>query len=215
MLTSSDLHELATALSLAQGELADAGKNAVNTFFKSPGSPQGSKYADLAEVLQTIRPIASKHGLSFVQGVAYTDGLARVVTRLMHKTGQFLQEELDIPLTKKDAQGLGAALTYGRRYAVAAMFGIAQDDDDGNTASEAPSKNRAKTPQTEVQPPSKTQVLTDVSRALIAEFDKLGSDKVGDPERMKELTQEFASLTAVEQTQVRQAGSDARKRMGL
>lgn len=187
---------LATSLSAAQGELADANKSSFNPGFKS-------KYADLAEVLQTIRPIAAKYGLSFVQGVAYTDGLAKVVTRLMHKSGQFIEEELSIPVTKKDAQGLGSAFTYGRRYSIAAFFGIAQDDDDG----EAATPKKVKAPQTQgpaTQPGPETQVV----KAMIAAFKAAQTQ-----DDMSRLTTEYASLSPMEQAQVLSEAKAARARV--
>ena len=51
----------------------------------------------------------------------------------MHESGQWLKSEIRIPLTnKKDAQEIGSACTYGRRYGLTAMVGLAQIDDDGN-----------------------------------------------------------------------------------
>lgn len=204
MLSSATTDLLATALSAAQGELGDAAKSSFNPGFKS-------KYADLAEVLQTIRPIAAKNGLSFVQGVAYDDGLAKVVTRLMHKSGQFLEESLSIPVTKKDAQGLGSAFTYGRRYSIAAFFGIAQDDDDGESASPRKAKTVTVTPR-------ETQVLepSSIVKVLISELKTVGLDsslRESDELVMKRMTSEFAALTALEQTQVLPEAKAARLRL--
>lgn len=200
MLTSTETDLLATALSAAQGELADAAKSSFNPGFKS-------KYADLAEVLQTIRPIAAKHGLSFVQGVAYTEGspgLAKVVTRLMHKSGQYVMEELAIPVTKKDAQGLGSAFTYGRRYSIAAFFGIAQDDDDGTDASPRGKEAKAKPSPPQTQGPVNP---SPIAQALVDRF------KTATEDDMVGLVSEYATLTAAEQTQVLGPAKAARLRI--
>ena len=54
-------------------------------------------------------------------------------TTLMHSSGQWLRSKIKLPLSKVDAQGVGAAVTYGRRYGLSAMVGIAQYDDDANS----------------------------------------------------------------------------------
>jgi hypothetical protein len=129
MKLSEQIDQLAAALSAAQGEIEDAVKSNTNPHFKS-------KYADLAENLSKIRPVASKHGLAFSQCPAMRDGKAVVETILMHKSGQYIiYEPSEAVLGKNDAQGVGSATTYLRRYSIAAVFGIAQDDEDGNEAS--------------------------------------------------------------------------------
>jgi hypothetical protein len=60
--------------------------------------------------------------------------MAVVVTTLAHETGQWVRGRLALPLAKTDPQGIGSAITYGRRYALAAMVGVAPEDDDGNAA---------------------------------------------------------------------------------
>ena len=74
-----------------------------------------------------------------------------VETILAHESGQWIQSELCMPLAKNDPQGVGSAITYGRRYGLAAIVGIvADDDDDGNAAS-------LKSGNGHVQPPTKNQ----------------------------------------------------------
>lgn len=193
MQTSTTTAELSKALSLAQGELQDATKTVNNTFFKT-------KYADLSEVLQTVRPTLSKHGLAFVQGVSYQDGLGVVTTRLMHLSGEFCEETLLIPVVKKDPQGLGSALTYGRRYALAAMVGISQEDDDAE--SDKPKKTRQTQGTLSTSSTPGTQVQN-----LIAKFDLAKTDA-----DLELLTEEFTVLSAVEQTLVLPSAKAARLR---
>ena len=119
--------ELFAAMAAAQGEIENADKNASNPHFKS-------KYADLAEVLNTCRPVFSKHGLSLTQSTEFNGALVSVVTLLAHKTGGFITATASCSPAKTDAQGVGAATTYLRRYSAAAMAGIAQEDDDGQAA---------------------------------------------------------------------------------
>lgn len=138
MKMSESISALATALAKAQGEMENASKNAANPHFKS-------KYADLSEVLNTIRPVLSKHGLAIVQMPSFAEGVAHVETMLMHSSGEWLAEVASAPVSKQDAQGVGSAITYLRRYSAAAFAAIAQEDDDAN-ASVGGKKQPAKPP---------------------------------------------------------------------
>jgi hypothetical protein len=124
---SESIKELATALAKAQAEIENASKSSVNPHFKS-------KYADLAEVLNTVRPVFSKHGISVIQAPSYEAGIAGVETMLMHSSGEWLSNTCSAPVSKQDAQGVGSAVTYLRRYSLASFAGIAQEDDDANAA---------------------------------------------------------------------------------
>lgn len=128
MNTSEQINELAKALAEAQGEMKSAAKDAKNPFFNS-------SYATLDSIWEACRETLSKHGLSVVQ-VPITDeyGL-RLVTRLCHASGQWIEGALSLNPSKNDLQGIGSAITYGRRYMLGAMVGVATDnDDDGNEA---------------------------------------------------------------------------------
>ena len=126
---SDKIDKLATALAKAQSEIEGARNNSQNPFFKS-------NYADLHAVISSAMPSLTKHGLSVVQGNRFcneTNGFY-VTTMLMHESGQWIKSEVRMPLgAKKDAQAVGGASTYGRRYGLSAMIGIAQYDDDGNS----------------------------------------------------------------------------------
>ena len=119
--------ELFAALAEAQGRIENATKNAANPHFRS-------KYADLAEVLNTIRPVFADCGLSLIQSPGYDGSIASVTTVLAHKSGGFIASTASCVPAKADAQGIGSATTYLRRYSAAAIAGIAQEDDDGNAA---------------------------------------------------------------------------------
>lgn len=127
MQKSEQINELATSLAKAQAEIENASKNSSNPHFKS-------KYADLAEVINTVRPVFSSHGLSISQFPSFADGLASVETVLMHSSGQWMSGTASAGVTKQDAQGVGSAITYLRRYSLAAVAGIAQEDDDANAS---------------------------------------------------------------------------------
>jgi hypothetical protein len=133
MRQSESIAELAKALAGAQGEMENAGRNASNPHFKS-------RYADLAEIINTTRPVLAAHGLAVVQFPGYVDGIAHVETILMHGSGEFVASTTSAPVVKSDPQGVGSAITYLRRYSLAAVCGIAQEDDDANAASQPRSR---------------------------------------------------------------------------
>ncbi len=128
MKTSDSVKEVATAMAKAQAIMAGAAKDKMNPGFKS-------KYADLASVWDACRDALTRNGLSVVQMTRTSDAQeVVVVTRLLHSSGEWIEGELALPVTKNDAQGFGSALTYARRYALAAAVGVAPEDDDANAA---------------------------------------------------------------------------------
>lgn len=62
------------------------------------------------------------------------NGRLNITTMLAHSSGQYISSTLTMTVTKLDPQAIGSAITYGRRYALAAMVGLAQEDDDGEKA---------------------------------------------------------------------------------
>jgi hypothetical protein len=131
------MKDLFAALVQCQGELGAALKDATNPHFKS-------KYADLASVVGAIKPVASKHGLGYVQCFHPSEGGVTVETIIVHTSGEhFSTGPLFVPATKQDAQGYGSAITYARRYSLQTAFGVPADDDDGNAAAaSAPKLNQ-------------------------------------------------------------------------
>ena len=126
---SDDIKELALALSKTQSILKGALKDSNNPFFKS-------KYADLASVWDACREPLAANGLSVVQMPCNdTPDSVALETILMHTSGQWISSVFSMPVSKHDAQAVGSAITYARRYALAAVVGIAPEDDDGNLAS--------------------------------------------------------------------------------
>ena len=132
---SSEINELAKALSMFQGAVIDAAKDKKGYNFK---------YADLSSILEIARPLLVKNGLSVSQMPSTGgNGECIVETCLMHESGQYMSSQLKmgVSLVKNlsEAQSFGSVLTYCRRYALAAVLGITQADDD---ASIAPSGKR-------------------------------------------------------------------------
>ena len=125
---SENINELASALAKAQGEMQAAIKDSVNPFFKS-------KYADLGSVWDAARPVLSKNGLCVIQSTEILGDKIVMVTTLAHSSGQWMKSYLPLNPSKNDSQGVGAAITYLRRYSLSALVGVVcDDDDDGETA---------------------------------------------------------------------------------
>lgn len=129
MNTSDTITKVAAAFVAAQSELGHAPKDSTNPHFKS-------KYADLATVIDTMRPVLAKHKLAVLQRNQPSERGVTVQTVLLHESGEWIADDgLHVPAAKNDPQGFGSALTYTRRYGLASLLGVAQDDDDGNAAS--------------------------------------------------------------------------------
>ena len=137
---SDKIDKLAAALSKAQSEMKGAEKKSINPFFNSG-------YADLHTVIESSFPHLTNHGLSVIQGNESRPGEFFVTTMLLHESGQWIKSRLKMPIEKATAQSVGSVITYGRRYGLSAITGIAQYDDDGNAASQSKgiTQNHAKT----------------------------------------------------------------------
>ena len=194
MIWSTEIDKVAEALAKANAELKSIGKDRTNPHFKN-------KYATLDAIMDAIRPSLAKHGLSVVQGAKeVTDGF-NVVTMLIHSSGQFVSNVVPVPLSKNDAQGVGSALTYGRRYGVSSLLALATDeDDDGNQASKAkpePAK-RAEPPKPEPKVEDREWDGTDTDAARFP-FPVKGSENFGKPmgEMSDEALQKFIAWAGV------------------
>jgi len=128
---SESIKNLASALVKFQEEIKNPANTADNPFFKS-------KYAPLNDVLNLVRPILTKNGLSLIQSPSGDGQNIIITTMLLHSSGEWIETDpLVLKADKPTAQGAGSAITYARRYAVSAVLGISsEDDDDGNHATE-------------------------------------------------------------------------------
>jgi hypothetical protein len=136
MKTSNEINELAAAMAIAQGQMGAAYKNSSNPHFKS-------SFADLASISDVIKKPLSDNGLSVVQFPINNEQGVAITTRVMHKSGQWIEESFGIKPVKAGPQEYGSLISYFRRYALAAIFAIPQTDDDANSiqlAAEAPQK---------------------------------------------------------------------------
>ena len=123
------MSEIHKALSKAQSKMRGAVKDSTNPHFRS-------RYADLESVIDALKAPFAECGLSYYQSVS-EDGL-RLITTIAHESGETISGSVPLIIGKQDMQGVGSAITYARRYGLAALAGVSQTDDDGNAACEPP-----------------------------------------------------------------------------
>jgi hypothetical protein len=128
---------LVAALAAAQGRFPHIAKTKTATVRpKNGGSPYSYSYADLADVLDAVRPVLAREGLAIAQPTEYgPDGRLYLATRLLHTSGGSLTATIALGQDPGQHQAFGGALTYLRRYALTTLLGIqADEDDDGANA---------------------------------------------------------------------------------
>ena len=126
-LQSEKIDELMGALAKAQGEMSYASTDSSNPHFRS-------KYADLASVWQACREALAKNGLALVQTLDLAGESQVLITTLGHSSGQWMKSIMKLPVQKPGPQEIGSCISYCRRYSLAAMVGVYQDEDDAEKA---------------------------------------------------------------------------------
>jgi hypothetical protein len=129
---SESTNEIATALSKAQGEFPRININQENPYFKSG-------FADLNNIIRSIRPALAKYGLCVTQQTKILpDGATILVSRVRHSTGQWIESRVRIIPPKNDMQSYASTLSYMKRHAVMALLNVTIDadfaDDDAEIA---------------------------------------------------------------------------------
>ncbi len=127
---SPSITHLATALSQLNGELENITKNKSVSVKGDKGS-YSYTYADLASVLEDVRPTLLKLGLAVHQAPETLENKMVVTTTVLHSSGEWISSSLFLPVAGSTAQAHGSAITFARRYALLAALGIATEDDDG------------------------------------------------------------------------------------
>ena len=131
-------HEsLAAAIAAAQANMNNAIKGSVNPHFKS-------RYADLAAVRDVALPAFNAEGIAVLQAVDGSDDGVSVSTSLLWGSERLEVGRCSISISseRNRAQGAGKVATYLRRYQLAAVAGIAQEDDDGQSIAETPRRKQ-------------------------------------------------------------------------
>jgi len=202
---------LIEALNAFQKEHHAAGKDGTNPFFKS-------KYTTLGQALLAIQP-ATEFGLCHTQLNDYVitpegEVITIVITKLMHVSGdEPLVSKFPVPKipsnVKNAHQEAGSAQTYARRYGLLSVYGLANDDDDGNSLTKTPPPKTgvAKTPTKPNQKLEPTSVLEKLPDPITKEakeviLEKLQALHQSKPLKMKDVVESFRKKFSIKDTKI-------------
>lgn len=202
----SSTANIAKALAAAQGAIGTVAHDREVKVPTAGGSSYSFRYATLAAIMDAVRKPLADNGLALVQIPKVSAEVVTVTTRLLHVSGESLESEVRIPLGKRDAQGVGAAITYARRYGLSSLLGIATEEENEEEVlaqppkqapakpsfTEAAKKQAAKKPKLSEGPvlafgPSKGHALSTLSVDELQAALSMGAAEVGiEEERLKE-----------------------------
>jgi hypothetical protein len=179
---SYSIGKIAEAMSKAQGEMMYADADRRNEYFNA-------SYATLNSVIMAVKTPLANAGIAFFQTTELSnDNTVICTTTLAHKSGEWIKSMLGMKPAKNDPQGIGSALSYIRRYSLAAITGIAQADDDAESATVRPSA-RLEMEKANAEPLSPAQVTA--FKNLISKSDSEETDVL-----------EFVGVTTIEELNV-------------
>ena len=190
--------ELLVALAKAQAEFPDLEKNKTAKIDTDKGSYEYS-YVDLATLLKLTRPMLNKNGLSISQSVSTRgngEGLAVLIdTYLFHSTGGYLHDQLVLPVTRtgkmNSIQAVGSVVTYGRRYSLEAILGVASQEDtdargiEGN--GDSGKSGKSKSGGSENKDDMSVELTTLLDKAIASGDAQLKKDAEGAKKSMKNI----------------------------
>lgn len=140
---SQEIGELAKALSAAQGMMDAARKDSKGNY---------GKYTTISSILEVVKDALSKNGLAVVQApMPCESGSISLRTTLMHTSGQWIASQLNMKAENVSPQKIGSVITYARRYALAALLGVGQEDDDAQAVQDEYEKRTRKEEKQRVQ----------------------------------------------------------------
>lgn len=178
------MNEIAVALSKAQAEFKPAKFDSSNPHFRS-------RYASLVAIVDAIREPLAKYGIAYTHLIGADEVGSFVETRLIHSSGQFLSSKMRLVVDKGTMQAYGSAITYARRFTLAALCGVvADEDDDGNAVSTPAPKVTPKpieAPRAPVQAPQMAYSGEGHETEYIVPFGKFEGRRLADID-LKELT---------------------------
>lgn len=131
MKTSEQTDKIIPALLAAQKIIGGVVKDKTGTIQTNKGGSYSYKYSDLASVLDEVKGPLNDNGILILQTPSADANSVTVNTRLLHESGQWIEEALCMPVSISTPQGFGSAITYCRRYSLQSMVGLKAEDDDG------------------------------------------------------------------------------------
>lgn len=167
---SETIIKLAKSLVETQKELKQPLKDAKNPFFKS-------EYVPLENVAEAITQTATKYGLAFSQYATTTEnGNVSVGTIVFHESGEYIEyPPLILKPENTKPQSIGSAITYAKRYALSAIFGITSDkDDDGNNANGNGENQKQPQKRNQKQAPQNEPNVHEIVEKYVQKIEELG-----------------------------------------
>lgn len=187
MKRSESIKELASALSKAQAKFTNIFKSNTAKITTKSGSSYTYSYADLAELLDMVREPLSANGLSIMQFSDTVENKISITTLLLHMSGEFIENELKLPIVETGnnaIQAIGSSITYGRRYELSAILGIASEKDDDANA--VPNKPPVAAPAAAtVQTNQQANIPYNPAITLRGTIDRMATEKFGNLDNFK------------------------------
>jgi len=142
-----------------KNEIGVMSKDKSNPFFKS-------KYFDINQILEHLKPLEEKHKISFTQPLTNVNGVGAIMLRVIDLESSDTEEYITTLPVNIDPQKMGATITYYRRYCFVSYLGIQAEDDDANSSSGTNTQTRAKVAPTAPTKPSEPVVMTPFTSAV-------------------------------------------------
>lgn len=193
------MSKLSAALVAFQSECPSVAFDSRNPHFKN-------RYASLAAIHKVVTPILIKHGLAVLQFPVSEDGKAGCVTRIVHESGESMEDTLLLPLAKNDPQGAGAAITYARRYGLSGALGlVTEEDDDGEAASGRATAVAKPMQQAAPRTPKPASPMSNANKTKLAyaareRIKELGDDSLGAVEIIRYVAKAMGYASEIELT---------------
>lgn len=135
---SEEFSELAKAVCELQHAIEPVAAKEEAKIKTAKGGEYSYKFANLANCMELVREPMHANGLCAMAGAAVVERTVFVTTRIIHhSSGQWAETTIPLPIDDSHmstAQAVGSAKTFGRRYTLCALLGIASEDDDGKAA---------------------------------------------------------------------------------
>ncbi len=163
MKTSEKINLIIPAIIAAHAKMTQVNKTAESEFHKAD-------YVELVEIVRVTRPILEENNLAILQFPCFENGCVGVTSRIIHESGEWIEETASAGALPPDAQKAGAAITYLRKYSLMGICGLAPKDDDSDPG-QFTGKNKKKpkngTIQQKAATPEKGAMTEDRMRAIL------------------------------------------------
>lgn len=170
---------LFAALALLQTKLPEIRKTQTAEVETNKGRNYSYTYANLAGISAQIMPLLGDLGLSFIAKPTFSGDRFVLAYSLLHTSGEREDGEYPLP-TSGTPQAIGSAITYGRRYCLCAVTGVAPEDDDDGAAAEAEAETQRGTARRSRQTRAPQGAARPVAQRASAQVPPLPGEAPGD-----------------------------------